>query len=385
MSNRARFPRVWSRTRGEDGRSRRRGATAVFVVTTLPVLFGMASLTIDVAHLHLTKQELQRAADAGALAAIWTMFDEEGELTPLVAEAEALAFASLNSGGSTHELDFGWIEDLYDLSSPFVPVSVDQANAVRVTVRRTSATENPLDLHFAGIFGINTSDVTASAVAAFTPAESVDGVPVALRVPGFGPVDPDVVEANPGKDGPSEPLDGVAFQLGEQVTVFAYGKGKKSPVHLVLNTNDIPGEAQLGKVLRGEDPPVPLAIGEEIDVMGEGTGHNGLGGKLADRLDDGDPASNTVILPIVETLPDSRNDKGELDGNVRVVGFVAVHLDEILEVTVPDPNDPQDDGKTIDIELLVGTVVQQAVSGTTAEESSGLVADISVGIPQLVR
>ena len=103
---------------------------------------------------------------------------------------------------------------------------------------------------------------------------------------------------------------------------------------------------------------------DELDVLGEGTGHNGLGGKLADRLDDGNDANDIVVLPIVEVLFDSRNEDGELDGSVRVVDFIAVRLDAVLETSVPDPNDPQNNGKTIDIELLVGTVVQVAISGS---------------------
>ncbi len=138
------FLRTKTRARTGDDRSRRRGATAVVVIITLSVLVGMASLVIDVSHLYFVRQELQHAADAGALAAAWTLFDENGDLTPLVAEGEALAFAALNSADGVHELDFGWIEDPFDLSSPFVPTAVDQANAVRVAARRTSDTGNPV-------------------------------------------------------------------------------------------------------------------------------------------------------------------------------------------------------------------------------------------------
>ncbi len=342
-------------------------------------------MTVDVGYVYLVRQELQTSADAAALAAVWTMTDQDGTLTPDIAQAQAATFAALNSAEGVVQVDFGWIDDPADPSSPFVVAAPDAANAIRVTTLRTSATGNPVDLFFAGIFGLTQTDVSASAVAAFTPAAVVDVTPLALLGPGFGPVDPDIAEANPGKDGPSAPLDGIAFQIGEQVTLFAFGKGKKSPVHLLLNTNEIPGEAQLGKVLSGEEPPVPLAVGDEVDVVGEGTGHNSLGKKLADRLDDLDPANDTIVGAVVEELPDSRNAEGELDGNVRVVDFVAVHLDAIIGVEVPDPNDPQDSGKTISIELLVGTVLQLSVSGTPATVPSGFVDRVSVGIPLLIR
>lgn len=365
------------------GRSpRRRGHAILLVSVTLPVLLGMAALTVDVGYMYLARQELQTAADAGAMAAAWTLIDEDGDIVSDISEAEAMTFSALNSTGGTVEVNFGWVADPFDPLSPFVPAAPGAANAIQVITGRTSETANPLELFFAGIFGFTQTDISASAVSSYAPVGALDGIPVALRVPGFGPVDPDIVEANPGKDGPSEPLDGEAFEIGEQVTVFTFGKGSKSPVHLVLNTNDIPGEAQLGKVLRGEEPPVPLAVGDEVDVMGEGTGHNGLGVKLADRLDDLDPANDTVVLPIVETLPTSRDEDGDLDGNVRIVDFVAVHLDAVIEVEVPDPHRP---GRTIDIELLVGTVVQRAVTGTSAPVASGFVSGVSVGIPLLIR
>ena len=64
------------RVKQRDTASRRRGATAVVVVITVPVLLGMAALTIDVGHLQLVRQELQTAADAAALAAADLLPDE---------------------------------------------------------------------------------------------------------------------------------------------------------------------------------------------------------------------------------------------------------------------------------------------------------------------
>ena len=370
-------------SKGAD-RYRRRGVAGALVVVTLPVLFGAAALSIDLGYLYLVRQKLQTSADAGAMAAAWTLF-EDGNRTPVAAQLSAEHFAALNSPDAVHELTFGWVENPFDPASPFLPVAPDEANALMVTSRRTSTLGNPVDLFFAGVFGRTTSDVSALALVVYAPAASVDGVPVALRAPGFGPIDPDIVDANPGKGGPSEPLDETAFQIGEEVTLFIFGKGKKSPVHLVLNTNDIPGEAQLGKVLRGEQPPVPLAVGDEFDVVGDGTGHNGLGNKLADRLEDDDPNNDVIIVPVVETLSDSRSADGKLDGNVRIVDFVAVRLDAVVTVSVPDPNDPQDNGKTIEIELLVGTIVESVASGAGSATPSGVVEGVRVGVPMLTR
>lgn len=374
-------------------RNLRRGAVVVWTAAMMPMLLGFVALSVDAGYIYMVRTELQVAADAAALAGAWTLYDEFGEGDEFAARAEAERFAALNlrpsstSSGGLGDDGFvlGWIPDPNDPKSPFTPTFVDQANTVRVLVRRTSAFGNPVQTFFASIFGVHHVDVTATASVSMMGVQQADSVPLALRAPGFGPVDPEIVEANPGKDGPSEPADGVAFEIGEQVTLFTFGKGKKSPVHLILNTTDISGEAHLGKVFLGEEPPVPLALGDEIDVLGEGTGHNGLGGKLAERLDDADPDNDIILVPIVEPLPDSRNAEGELDGKVVVVSFLVVRLDGIVEETVPDPNDPQDNGKTIDIELLVGTVVQRAVVGKPGEGPPVYVAGLSAMVPVLTR
>ena len=76
------------------------------------------------------------------------------------------------------------------------------------------------------------------------------------------------------------------------------------------------------------------------------------------------------------------NDDGELDGDVMVVDFIAVRLDAIEDVSVPDPEKP---GEFIDIEILVGYVVRKAVGGDATSETSGSVEDSITGPLQLVQ
>ena len=222
------------------------------------------------------------------------------------------------------------------------------------------------------LFGQPTADVVASAVAARMAVATATLVPASLRAPGFGPVDPKIAEANPGKDGPSEPADGVAFQTGEQVTVFVFGKGPKSPVHLVLDLEPFNGVAEIDRILSGESPGVPLSAGDRLPVWNEGTGNGGFGGKLEDRLDDADPANDTIIVPILATLPGSRNADGQLVGDLEVVDFAAVRLDAVIEVDIPDPNKPDDPTKTITIRLLVGTIVEVQIASTPSPNPAGI-------------
>ena len=56
------------RTTSPDRSSSRRGIAAVATVVTIPVALGFAALSIDVGHIYNVRNELQNAADAGALA-----------------------------------------------------------------------------------------------------------------------------------------------------------------------------------------------------------------------------------------------------------------------------------------------------------------------------
>ncbi len=375
--------------------SRRRAAAAVVVVLMIPVLIGFAALTVDVGVMYSTRADLQRSADAGALAAAaaYSKPTSASAADRLAASrATGLSFVETNKVlGTAVTLDtaadilFGkakFNESGTELT--FTPGETDP-NAVRITVRKTTDSPNgPLDLFFAGIFGVRQTDVSASAMAGFFPPKSVGVVPLSLRAPNFGPVDPDISEANPGKDGPSDPANGKSFQIGEEVTVFTFGKGPRSPVHLVLDLPMSNGVSNIDAVLEGTQPGVPMAIGDEFNVFNEGTGDGGFGGKVENRLQDTDPDNDIVVVPILETLTTSRNADGELTGKVRVVDFATIRLLEVREVEVPKPSDPT---HLMTIRILVGVVIE-GVGGVGHDPggSSGQFTDGSlVGSSMLIQ
>jgi Flp pilus assembly protein TadG len=55
-----------------------RGVTLIFVALILIVLLGIAALALDIGHLFVTKNELQNAADAGALAGARNLYNDDG-------------------------------------------------------------------------------------------------------------------------------------------------------------------------------------------------------------------------------------------------------------------------------------------------------------------
>lgn len=166
---------------------KRRAAAVVMVAVTLPVLFGVAALTVDVAYLYNIKHDLQRSADAGALAGASALTSDAmmqirmgtggsalGNLVSTV-EDRSVLFSSLNPtlGTSTtvittEEITLGRLDMNFATGSIQTGGAPSQYNAVQVLARRTSDSPNgPVNLLFAQIFGLTISEVSVTATAAF--------------------------------------------------------------------------------------------------------------------------------------------------------------------------------------------------------------------------
>ncbi|MCC7291627.1 MAG: VWA domain-containing protein [Phycisphaerales bacterium] len=165
---------------GRTGRlKRRRGVVAVQVAVMLVVLTGFAALTIDVGVIYNTRQDLQRTADAAALAAA-AMLSDYSEGNPIgVATAAAEQFTAANhvfGGDVTLDADMDVVFGQASLNSgtgqyDFVETQA-APNAVRVTVRKTADSPNgAAQLFFARVFGMNESDVSARATAVMVPRD----------------------------------------------------------------------------------------------------------------------------------------------------------------------------------------------------------------------
>jgi len=149
----------------------RRGAVLVLVAVLLIVLMAFLAFSIDLGYVAVAQAQLQTAADAGALAGARGLTN----CCPSTALSEAQRAAQLNSVyhtavsvDSSQDLVLGTWDSS---SSTFTAVSAAQqssANAIQVTCHLSSARGNALSLFFARALGVNTQDVTATAVAQST-------------------------------------------------------------------------------------------------------------------------------------------------------------------------------------------------------------------------
>jgi hypothetical protein len=191
--------------------SDQRGAVAVIIAIVLSMLIGFVALAVDVGYLMVAKNELQNIADSAALAGARTLgrlYECNGSLNAcnqmmpyedqLTYDADvgairqaAINVASLNQAGGQSSIIINSgdiVIGLWDSGSDpktINPVTNIAPDAVRVTARMDTDANNPITTFFAGIFGINTVNVSADATAALTSLSNIGPgllpIPVAIN------------------------------------------------------------------------------------------------------------------------------------------------------------------------------------------------------------
>ncbi len=168
---------------------KRRAAVAPMAALLMTMLVGMLAFSIDIGYICAVEAELQNTADAAALAGAQQMqspfvayyspgqtqqdqiylqvtTDTSDPASPI---PTAQRYASYNQAGGvniqvpTSDISFSY----YDGTNPPVPASDPSVfpNTITVTARRDNVANGPLALFFARIFGINTTNLTATASA----------------------------------------------------------------------------------------------------------------------------------------------------------------------------------------------------------------------------
>jgi Flp pilus assembly protein TadG len=196
--------------------AKRQAAVVPTTALLMTCLVGMLAFSIDIGYICAVQAELQNAADAAALAGAQQMqsafvsFYAPGQLqqqaiyTQVTTDTSsssspiptAQRYAAANQAGGvsiqvpTSDISFSY----YDGVNPPIPASYPNSfpNTITVTTRRDNVANGPLGLFFGQIFGITTSNLTATASATIyagdvTSLQVIPGVnahilPVALDV-----------------------------------------------------------------------------------------------------------------------------------------------------------------------------------------------------------
>jgi hypothetical protein len=182
------------------------GAVAVMAVFILLALLGAASLAIDMGQLYAVRNTLQNTADAAALAAAGNLITTQNGVA--VRDAAAARQAALTVAQRQRQLAglpdvdpdarndltilFGeWNLKTGDPQTAWTEIgstcdSNSNANAIKITLRRGALTLiGPVSNMFACIFGVNTTEVTATAIAylGYTDEVQTGAIQVPLALP----------------------------------------------------------------------------------------------------------------------------------------------------------------------------------------------------------
>src|SRR5262245_32081395 len=160
---------------------RRRGTVAVLAGIMMIALLGIVAFAIDLGYLATSQTELQRTADASALAACYQLVYQGTPGTPVDLSNQiptvpviARQYASLNrvcnSGPNLDDSDM-LVGFMADPNTPNGTIDTganqNAFNAVKVTVHRNGEENGVVPSFFGKIFGVNGTSAYGTATAAF--------------------------------------------------------------------------------------------------------------------------------------------------------------------------------------------------------------------------
>lgn len=153
----------------------RRGAVSVFLAIFAVVIISFAALAVDIGTLYSAQAELQRSADAAALAAASALssggLDATGSIDLADQTARLNGVMQVHAGVTASDVEMGRAAVGSDGRMTFEPAG-GAFDAVRVTVRRTEGSEGgSIALGFSRLMGLESRDLTARAAAVFIPRD----------------------------------------------------------------------------------------------------------------------------------------------------------------------------------------------------------------------
>jgi Flp pilus assembly protein TadG len=191
-------------------RRQRKGAITILAAILSIVLVGMVAFSVDLGYVLSAKEELQRSADAAALAACWEYGQKlsQGNTSATAtssARSVAVNYAALNqvtgnpmsvstnsSNDPNGDIVFGYISDFKNSQSAFQTNSANGINAVRVRLYKSASANGEVPYFFARVFGMEGQPLNSEAIAGIicdvrgfqapSGGENLDLLPYALDV-----------------------------------------------------------------------------------------------------------------------------------------------------------------------------------------------------------
>lgn len=163
----------------------RRGNVLVLTAVMMAGLITLLAFAVDLGYINIARTELQRAADAAALAATWELIDDSltdsVDLTSEIGNARQVAanYAAMNKvtaaapsidqnacNSAAGDVVVGYIANPKDSTSPMVYSNMNIANAVQVKIRKNDSMNGKVPYFFARVIGLDSVASEATATAA---------------------------------------------------------------------------------------------------------------------------------------------------------------------------------------------------------------------------
>ena len=273
---------------------KRRGATGIMALITIPILLGMAALAIDVGYIFTSVAELQNAIDSGALAGASALPVGDDEVKKRAMEAAALNCVSGESVDVPVEaIDIGYWESVsatFTLASSYVDPLGLPPNAVRVVGERRQ-----LPLIFAVVLGHEHTNLEREAIAVMDSGRCL-GIWGLNGVVGMGDIKTDSYDSRDGVYGPGNIDQNGDVCSNEDISLQGsfevHGDAMCGPGHeinIVSSPHAVWGvEGELSEPL--EAPVVDVSeVKFNNDNATAGTNHDGLS-------DNGVPFDGDLVL-----------------------------------------------------------------------------------------
>ncbi len=334
----------------------RRGSVLLLSVLLLVGMVSLMAFAVDLGYLYTARAELQRSADAAALAATWQLYEDAARAVDGVTPAEAVAHARSEAMETAFRNPVARVAPVLgtaDISVDFLaPVTsggteamsnpASGYNSVLVRVQRKAGANGAVPLFFGRLLGVESLGMEATARALFwsnlrgfhAPASggNLELLPIALDRDSWL----SQIEAAAGADNYTwDPVNSVVLSGGDgipEVNLYPQGTGSAGNRGTVDIGHGGNSTADLQRqVLHGINANDLALHGGSLELNAQGqlllNGDTGISAAIKDELTQirGQPR----VIPLFDSVSGNGN-----NGNYTVVGFAGVR---ILNVRLTGP------------------------------------------------
>jgi Flp pilus assembly protein TadG len=330
---------------GSGIKNHRRGAIAPLAAFFMIVILAITAFAVDIGYILVAQSDLQRSADAAAHAAVLELRASNLEIASSEARSVAQQYAStnkiincsatvdanLNNADRTGDILVGRI-DVTQPRSAMTFDHADEANAVRVRIRRNDSRNGSLSLFFARMLGVRSISLESSATAAVI--NSVSGFEIAKNGEN-APILPITVHEDHWRESLEEPEDSWAYDP----VSGSVSPGSDQVPEVVIFPNETGSSGNLGTLNIGTSSNSTSFLGNQIrngvsqadmdyhggtlELNSSGelplSGNPGLSAGIKDDL--AAIAGKPLVIPIYRNVSGNGN-----NAVFRIVGFEGVRL-----------------------------------------------------------